>query len=68
MEPDIKIETYSIGFVKGIDALDVQIHQEEGWIELKIETTESFPITSIEELDTIYKKLRKILKKMKLQE
>lgn len=60
----LKVETYQIGFVHGHDALDVDIHQEEGWIELKTETTGRFPITSVEELDIIYKKLRKILKKL----
>jgi hypothetical protein len=65
MEPNIKTETYQIAFTKGMDAIDVNIYPEEAWIELKIQTTESFPITSVEELDIIYKKLRKILKKIK---
>jgi len=56
-----KINNFS--FCEGIDCLDVDVHYEEKWIELKIETTDSFPIQSREELDIIYKKLCEIFDK-----
>jgi hypothetical protein len=40
--------------------LDVEIHYGEGWVDLKTETSGSFPIQSKEELNIIYKKLSEI--------
>jgi 2-oxoglutarate dehydrogenase complex dehydrogenase (E1) component-like enzyme len=56
----MKYEINNFSFSEGCDYLDVDIHHEEKWIELKIETTDSFPIQSREELDMIYKKLCKV--------
>jgi 2-oxoglutarate dehydrogenase complex dehydrogenase (E1) component-like enzyme len=53
----MKILTNSFSFNEGNDYLDVEVHDGEKWIELKIETTESFPILSREDLDTIYHRL-----------
>lgn len=55
----ILIEQFS--FQQGNDYLDVEVHHTEKWIELKIETSESFPIQNKEELDTIYQKLYEVL-------
>ena len=59
----MECEINSLSFVNGNDYLDVDVHHPEKWIELKIETTESFPIESQEQLDFIYHKLSEILKK-----
>lgn len=40
--------------------LDVEVHHEEKWIELKIETTDTFAIESREDLDLIYNNLCKV--------
>jgi 2-oxoglutarate dehydrogenase complex dehydrogenase (E1) component-like enzyme len=56
----MKYEINNFSFSEGNDYLDVAIHYEEKWIELKIETSDSFPIQSKEELDMIYKKLCKV--------
>jgi 2-oxoglutarate dehydrogenase complex dehydrogenase (E1) component-like enzyme len=53
----MKYEINNFSFCEGTDWLDVEVHHEENWIELKIETSNSFPIPSREELDIIYKKL-----------
>jgi hypothetical protein len=50
---------------KGQDFIDVELHHAEGWMELKIETTESFAIETQEELDFIYEKLTEGLKSLK---
>ena len=50
---------------KGQDFIDVELHHTEGWMELKIETTESFAIETQEELDFIYEKLTEGLKSLK---
>lgn len=55
-ELNIKIEEFS--FEKNGDFMDVTVHGSEGWIELKIETTDSFPIENLEELETIYRTLK----------
>jgi len=52
---DYKIDHFS--FQEGNDYLDVEVHHQEKWIELKIETSESFPIQSRDELNMIYNKL-----------
>jgi 2-oxoglutarate dehydrogenase complex dehydrogenase (E1) component-like enzyme len=57
----MKILTNSFSFQEGNDYLDVEVHEAEKWIELKIETTDGFPIQSREDLDTIYHKLCEIL-------
>jgi hypothetical protein len=59
----MECEINSLSFVNQNDYLDVDIHHCEKWIELKIETTESFSIESQEQLDFIYLKLSEILKK-----
>jgi 2-oxoglutarate dehydrogenase complex dehydrogenase (E1) component-like enzyme len=56
----MKYEINNFSFSEGNDYLDVEIHHEEKWIELKIETSDSFPISSRKELDIIYKKLCKV--------
>jgi 2-oxoglutarate dehydrogenase complex dehydrogenase (E1) component-like enzyme len=53
----MKIFIDHFSFCEGNDYLDVNVHYNEKWIELKIETTDSFPIQSRDELDLIYKKL-----------
>jgi len=53
----MKCEINNLSFSEGSDYLDVEVHHDENWIELKIETTDSFPIASRKELDMIYKKL-----------
>lgn len=53
----MKLLTNSFSFQEGNDYLDVEVHEGEKWIELKIETTESFPIQSRKDLDMIYHKL-----------
>ena len=50
---------------KGQNFIDVELHHTEGWMELKIETTESFAIETQEELDFIYEKLTEGLKSLK---
>ena len=45
--------------------IDVQLHHTECWMELKIETTKSFPIETQEELDFIYEKLTEAFKSLK---
>lgn len=44
--------------------LDVKVHAE-GYVELKIETTDSFIIESEEDLDLIYQKLKSVFKQFK---
>ncbi len=58
----IQIITDQFSFKKANDFIDVTMHPTEGWLELKIETTESFPIETQEELDIIYQKLSEALK------
>jgi hypothetical protein len=50
---------------KGQDFIDVELHHTEGWMELKIETTDSFAIETQEELDFIYEKLTEGFKSLK---
>lgn len=49
-------------FQIGEDYLDVDINRLEGYLELKIETTDSFPIESEEQINEICKKLKQLLK------
>lgn len=64
----MKIVTNSFSFQEGNDYLDVEVHEGEKWIELKIETTESFPIQSREDLDIIYHKLCEVLDSFEKEE
>lgn len=61
----MKIIIDQFSFQQGNDYLDVEVHHAEKWIELKIETSESFPIQSREDLDTIYHKLCEIFDNFK---
>jgi len=53
----MKILTDHFTFQTGHDYLDVDVHYVEKWLELKIESTDSFPIQSREDLDMIYHRL-----------
>jgi hypothetical protein len=53
----MKCEINNFSFCEGNDYLDVEVHYVEKWIELKIESTDSFPIQSRKELDMIYHRL-----------
>ena len=65
MSDTIKMNLDAFSIQKDFDFIDVQLHHTEGWMELKIETTESFPIESQEELDFIYEKLTEAFKSLK---
>jgi 2-oxoglutarate dehydrogenase complex dehydrogenase (E1) component-like enzyme len=56
----MKYEIQQFSFKEGSDYLDVEAHPEEEWIELKIETSNSFPIQSQKDLDFIYQKLTEV--------
>jgi len=60
----MKLNIEKFSFENGPDYLDVEINLE-GWIELKIETSESFAIENQEDLDFIYQKLTEALKSVK---
>jgi hypothetical protein len=59
----MNIDQFSIQ--KGNDFIDVEMHHTEGWMELKIETSESFPIESQEDINFIYEKLTEAFKSLK---
>jgi hypothetical protein len=61
----VQVITDQFSFKKDNDFIDVTVHHTEGWLELKIETTDSFPIETQEELDVIYQKLSEALKTLK---
>lgn len=61
---DVEINNFSFS-AGGMNFLDVEVHHSEQWIELKIETSESFPIDSQQELDLIYQKLSEIFTQFK---
>ena len=61
----IKMNIDQFSIQKGSDFIDVELHHTEGWMELKIETTESFPIESQEDIDFIYEKLTEAFKSLK---
>jgi hypothetical protein len=65
MSSTIKMNMDQFSIQKGQDFIDVELHHTEGWMELKIETTESFAIETQEELDFIYEKLTEGLKSLK---
>jgi hypothetical protein len=62
---EIKMNMDQFSIQKGSDFIDVELHHTEGWMELKIETTESFPIESQEDIDFIYQKLTEAFKSLK---
>jgi hypothetical protein len=65
MSTEIKMILDQFSIQKGQDFIDVELHHDEGWMELKIETTESFPIESQEDIDFIYKKLTEAFNSLK---
>jgi len=65
MSKEIKMNIEQFSIQKGNDFIDVEMHHTEGWMELKIETTESFPIESQEDIDFIYEKLTEAFKSLK---
>jgi hypothetical protein len=65
MSSTIKMILDQFSIQKGQDFIDVELHHTEGWMELKIETTESFPIESQEDIDFIYKKLTEAFTSLK---
>jgi hypothetical protein len=65
MSTGIKMNMDAFSIQKGNDFIDVEIHHTEGWMELKIDTTESFPIESQEDIDFIYKKLTEAFNSLK---
>jgi hypothetical protein len=65
MATGIKMNMDAFSIQKGNDFIDVEIHHTEGWMELKIDTTESFPIESPEDIDFIYKKLTEAFNSLK---
>jgi len=62
---EIKMNMDQFSIQKGSDFIDVELHHTEGWMELKIETTESFPIESQKDIDFIYEKLTEAFKSLK---
>ena len=65
MSSTIKMNMDQFSIQKGQDFIDVELHHTEGWLELKIETTKSFPIESQEDIDFIYKKLTEAFNSLK---
>jgi hypothetical protein len=65
MSTEIKMNMDQFSIQKGQDFIDVELHHTEGWLELKIETTNSFPIESQEDIDFIYKKLTEAFNSLK---
>ena len=62
---EIKMNMDQFSIQKGSDFIDVELHHAEGWMELKIETTESFPIETQEDINFIYEKLTEAFKSLK---
>lgn len=56
----MKYQVEQFSFKEDKHYLDVEIHSEEGWIELKMETTNRFPVQSQKDLDFIYQKLSEV--------
>jgi hypothetical protein len=65
MATEIKMNIEQFSIQKGLNFIDVEMHHLEGWIELKMDTTESFPIESQEDIDFIYKKLTEAFNSLK---
>jgi len=61
----IKMNIDQFSIQKGNDFIDVEMHHAEGWMELKIDTSDSFPIESQEDIDFIYKKLTEAFNSLK---
>jgi hypothetical protein len=65
MSTEIKTNIDQFSIQKGNDFIDVEMHHTEGWMELKIDTSDSFPIESQEDIDFIYKKLTEAFNSLK---
>jgi hypothetical protein len=65
MESKIKMKMDQFSIQKDNDYIDVELHHAECWMELKMETTNSFSIESQEEIDFIYEKLTEAFKSLK---
>jgi hypothetical protein len=65
MSKEIKMNIEQFSIQKGNDFIDVEMHHTEGWMELKIDTSDSFPIESQEDIDFIYKKLTEAFNSLK---
>jgi hypothetical protein len=65
MSTEIKTNIDQFSIQKGNDFIDVEMHHAEGWMELKIDTSDSFPIESQEDIDFIYKKLTEAFNSLK---
>jgi hypothetical protein len=65
MSTEIKMNMDQFSIQKGQDFIDVELHHTEGWMELKIDTSDSFPIESQEDIDFIYKKLTEAFNSLK---
>jgi hypothetical protein len=65
MSTEIKMNIEQFSIQKGNDFIDVEMHHTEGWMELKIDTSDSFPIESQEDIDFIYKKLTEAFNSLK---
>jgi hypothetical protein len=65
MSTEIKMNIDQFSIQKGNDFIDVEMHHTEGWMDLKIDTSDSFPIESQEDIDFIYKKLTEAFNSLK---
>jgi hypothetical protein len=65
MSTKIKMNIEQFSIQKGNDFIDVEMHHTEGWMDLKIDTSDSFPIESQEDIDFIYKKLTEAFNSLK---
>jgi hypothetical protein len=65
MSTEIKMNIEQFSIQKGNDFIDVEMHHTEGWMDLKIDTSDSFPIESQEDIDFIYKKLTEAFNSLK---
>jgi hypothetical protein len=65
MSTEIKMNIEQFSIQKDNDFIDVEMHHAEGWMELKIDTSDSFPIESQEDIDFIYKKLTEAFNSLK---
>jgi hypothetical protein len=65
MSTEIKTNIDQFSIQKDNDFIDVEMHHAEGWMELKIDTSDSFPIESQEDIDFIYKKLTEAFNSLK---
>ena len=65
MSKEIKMNIEQFSIQKGPNFIDVETHHLEGWMELKMDKTKSFPIESQEDIDFIYKKLTEAFNSLK---